>query len=1550
MLASMLEEDMNGYYDGMPMEEDYPDNLSFSIETLFKILDEEPAPPIPNSLSIPEGSHPEQLDCQKDHKALHPQRESWPSELDNPNSLDESECSDPWIGRLVEHEGTFNRFNCICCGEPFDEKNPSTSHQIESNGLRSFPSVHSSCWLRLPSTSLDISVIDSCGDSYGTFVTDDVNFNKLQNNSPNCSFSQGSANEFGLFYQQQFNFTGDTDPVGLKDDLENQNCETPLQNGCSKFNTDMDNISSPYLLQMGEASLAHITLTEEYGSINKTWSDMDRGAMLGSTVQSEKVHASFVACKSEDLALPQHYRTSPDINSTDRIKDSQYANNSSLTATGDFLVDAEAVLNPCLSVKVSSLPHDKLARFRGKNGEGSQIFLFKDSAKCNKPEQSPHRSLLEDSTVDMDLDLPQQYKISPEINSTYRIKDSHDANNSSLTAPGDFLVGADALLRPCLSVKVSSLPHDKVAKFHGKNGDRTQLFLSKDSVKCTMQEQSTHSSLLEDSTVDIDLALPQQYKISPDIHSTERVRYFHDANNSSLTNSEDFVASAEEVSRTSLPVKLNGLPHSNVTKFPGNNEEGTQLFLSKDLVNCTVQERFPHSSVLEDSPADMDAMLPSGLYAQQYRCEDMGMMSESSSDSSPLPYIHKPMVLNLDGSPSNSLRQLISHKLILQRKEHKDLIKDKKQPQIPNTHQLQHQVSKVANIASQSNPSGKNSTLDDDDLFILDDVSDHVPRAPPPALVNPHLMTQRCTSSDNRAGSGTSRNRPDDEWLTFQLALQDLSQPKAEASPPDGVLAVPLLKHQRIALSWMVQKETSGLNCSGGILADDQGLGKTVSTIALILTERSPSSASSSVTQKKIKFEHLNLVDEDDGGGSADGNRMKQLSDSGPSMHIKPINADGSLVPVRGRPAAGTLVVCPTSVLRQWAEELQNKITSKANLSFLVYHGSNRTKDPYELAKFDVVLTTYAIVSMEVPKQPLVDKDDMETRKRDGCSLFAGNSASKKRKECPNASSKNPKQKIASANSILESARPLAKVGWFRVILDEAQSIKNHRTQVARACWGLRAKRRWCLSGTPIQNAIDDLYSYFRFLRYDPYAAYKSFCSTIKIPISRNPTNGYKKLQAVLKTVMLRRTKGTLIDGKPVIALPPKTVILKKVDFSVEELEFYLALEAESREQFKVYADAGTVKQNYVNILLMLLRLRQACDHPLLVKGRDSNSVWKSSLNTAKKLAKDKLMNLLSCLEACLAICTICNDPPEDAVVSICGHVFCNQCICEHLTGDDNICPSANCGEKLSGGSVFSMDTLRSCLSEQPGLCLFPDNPISVEHGPEIFKESLCTGSSKIRAALEILCSLPLSKSSPSLCKSAKSYNESSIFLEDTVNTNSLGCSFDTSAEQSNHETSNVKQTEKAIVFSQWTRMLDLLEVSLKDYHILYRRLDGTMSVAAREKAIKDFNMLPEVTVIIMSLKAASLGLNMVAACHVILLDLWWNPTTEDQAIDRAHRIGQIRPVTVSRLTVKDTVEDRILALQEKKRKMVAYAFGEDQSGSRQTRLTVDDLKYLFMA
>lgn len=272
----------------------------------------------------------------------------------------------------------------------------------------------------------------------------------------------------------------------------------------------------------------------------------------------------------------------------------------------------------------------------------------------------------------------------------------------------------------------------------------------------------------------------------------------------------------------------------------------------------------------------------------------------------------------------------------------------------------------------------------------------------------------------------------------------------------------------------------------------------------------------------------INLDDDDDDGGTSG------LSLANQGNVSCPVIEDPS-VQQKVRPAAGTLIVCPTSVLRQWSEELLHKVSSKANLSVLTYHGGNRTKDPLELAKYDIVLTTYAIVSMEVPKQPLNDKDDEELGRKSQLQLV-GHPSTKKRKYPP--SEKSLKGKKGDSESV---TGPLGKVRWFRIVLDEAQSIKNYKTQVARACWGLRAKRRWCLSGTPIQNSIDDLYSYFRFLKYDPYAVFKYFCSKIKAPINKNPADGYRKLQAVLKTIMLRRTKGKFYENTCISLQGPTT-------------------------------------------------------------------------------------------------------------------------------------------------------------------------------------------------------------------------------------------------------------------------------------------------------------------------------------------------------------------------------------------------------------------------
>ncbi|CAM0911077.1 unnamed protein product [Alopecurus aequalis] len=798
---------------------------------------------------------------------------------------------------------------------------------------------------------------------------------------------------------------------------------------------------------------------------------------------------------------------------------------------------------------------------------------------------------------------------------------------------------------------------------------------------------------------------------------------------------------------------------------------------------------------------------------------------------------------------------------------------------------------------------------DDDDVLVYEGASSH--RMLPTSLrgLNSANNTELANINDMQARPNLENRFLDsDERAVYQEALQNISQDKREDDLPEGVLSVSLLKHQKMALAWMVSKENSS-HCAGGILADDQGLGKTVSTIALILKQRIQQNKFMHADSDPLKSEALNLDEDDEAVTVVDKAEQPMhdepnkdldagLSATAPSTSgVKPSISHMDTVPDRvveskverkktktgtssasstmrsmTRPAAGTLVVCPASVLKQWANELADKVSGYAKLSVLVYHGGARTKDPNH-------------------------KNSEESS--------AGN------KKKPPSKSKKRKKKLKDSDIDLDSG-PVARVRWFRVVLDEAQTIKNFRTQVAKGCCGLRAKRRWCLSGTPIQNAIDELYSYFRFLKYDPYSTYSSFCTMIKHPISRNAVHGYKKLQTVLRIILLRRTKETMINGEPIINLPPKTINLEKVDFTMEERAFYMTLEERSRQQFKEYAAAGTLKQNYANILLLLLRLRQACDHPLLVKGHQSVFKGDGSIETAKRLPKERVIDLLARLEVS-ALCAVCRDTPDDSVVTMCGHIFCYQCIYERITTDENMCPSPNCKNTLSTESVFSSGTLKICLSGKTDTYATASSSTDDEIS-SISQSSYI--SSKIQATVNILNQI---------------INIHALTDSDIIESNA----------------SRVAPV-KAIVFSQWTGMLDLLELSLNSNLIQYRRLDGTMSLNSRDKAVKEFNTDPEVRVMIMSLKAGNLGLNMVAACHVILLDLWWNPYAEDQAIDRAHRIGQTRPVTVSRLTINDTVEDRILALQEEKRAMVNSAFGEDKSGGHASRLTVEDLRYLF--
>lgn len=150
----------------------------------------------------------------------------------------------------------------------------------------------------------------------------------------------------------------------------------------------------------------------------------------------------------------------------------------------------------------------------------------------------------------------------------------------------------------------------------------------------------------------------------------------------------------------------------------------------------------------------------------------------------------------------------------------------------------------------------------------------------------------------------------------------------------------------------------------------------------------------------------------------------------------------------------------------------------------------------------------------------------------------------------------------------------------------------------------------------------------------------------------------------------------------------------------------------------------------------------------------------------------------------------------------------------------------------------------------------------------------------------------------------------------------------------------------KALVFSQFLGMLALIKAKLDELGVKYEYFDGSTSAPDREKAIQAFQNNEETRVFLISLKAGGVGLNLTAADYVYIVDPWWNPAVEQQAIDRTHRIGQTKNIFAYRMICKDTIEDKIIQLQEKKRALAKDLIADDNSFVK--ALTREDVEYLF--
>ncbi len=414
-----------------------------------------------------------------------------------------------------------------------------------------------------------------------------------------------------------------------------------------------------------------------------------------------------------------------------------------------------------------------------------------------------------------------------------------------------------------------------------------------------------------------------------------------------------------------------------------------------------------------------------------------------------------------------------------------------------------------------------------------------------------------------------------------------------------------------------------------------------------------------------------------------------------------------------GRLTAPALIVAPTSLMANWRHEAKRFAPA---LSVLTLQGPQRRQHFADITRHDLVLTTY----------PLLPRDEDALKAHD----------------------------------------------YHALILDEAQTIKNPRAKAAQVARALRANHRLCLTGTPMENHLGELWSLFHFLAPGYLGDDRQFKRLFRTPIERDgDLHRRERLQRRIAPFLLRRTKQEVASE-----LPEKTVITRTVGFEREQAELYEGVRAAMDKKISDALANKGLARSHITILDALLKLRQICCDPRLVK-----------LEQAKKVARSAKLELL------------------------------------------------------------------------------------LQMLPELLDEG-----------------------------------------------------------------------RRVLLFSQFTSMLKLIEHELDVLGIGYSKLTG--QTRKREQAIERFRS-GEVPLFLISLKAGGVGLNLTEADTVIHYDPWWNPAVENQATDRAHRIGQTNKVFVYKLVTEDTVEEKILALQARKAALAEGVYGRAAGDGLQ--FNEDDLREL---
>jgi SNF2 family DNA or RNA helicase len=642
-------------------------------------------------------------------------------------------------------------------------------------------------------------------------------------------------------------------------------------------------------------------------------------------------------------------------------------------------------------------------------------------------------------------------------------------------------------------------------------------------------------------------------------------------------------------------------------------------------------------------------------------------------------------------------------------------------------------------------------------------------------------------------------------------------------------LKIKLLPHQIEGVSWMYdkengQKKTRGVLPKGGILADDMGLGKTIQSIALILTNPRPSE------RKKAKD-----------GEEKDAKRQ-----------------------IPEGVEKGTLIVAPLALIKQWESEIEEKIEKSHRLRVCVYHGTGRAKHSTDLKDFDVVITTYGTLSSE---------HAASGKGKGGC----------------------------------------FSVHWYRIILDEAHTIKNRNAKATQAACALNAQYRWCLTGTPLQNNLDELQSLIKFLRIQPYDELSSWREQITQPLN-NGRGGLaiKRLQVYLKAFMKRRTKDVLKlnndmkpgDGKAEDGSEKKSstgfqivkreVIKVEADFTPAEVAFYERLE--KRTDRRLSQMMGGSKLDYASALVMLLRLRQACNHPDLVKSdlAEDKDILLNNVSKQSKASKqdddlDTVADLFGGLSVVSKKCDICQ-VELTAAESKTGASRCGECA--DLEVDLKMEKKKKSKSHRKSKSVNRNSEAREVRARRNRRVIEDSSDEDEDDGDWVVPKSQRPSS------------LTLGKAGGSDDEDAEGgewIGSEDSNTEDEDEVVSISSSNDSADEDDDYDDEEDDGPEiapstkiralirilrkeapeyKFIVFSVFTTMLDKIEPFLKRANLGYARYDGSMRNDLREASLNQLRNRSSTRILLCSLRAGALGLNLTAASRVVILEPFWNPVS----------------------------------------------------------------------